>query len=70
MAFGQAVTTFVGQNFGAGQFQRICCLGLIGLELGCVVTIFISGIVLVFPKSVEKCFVNEQERTERLQGKL
>ena len=62
LAFGQAITTFVGQNYGAGQLHRLskgvrfCIL----LGLGC--TVLTSAFVLIFNFWCYKVFgANEAE---------
>lgn len=46
-AFGVAVTTFVGQNFGAGKYDRVhkCVRVSMGMALG--MTVVISGAILL-----------------------
>ena len=53
LAFGQAITTFVGQNFGAKKYDRIekgvrCCL-----IMGVITSMITSGFVLMFARN---CF--------------
>ena len=47
LAFGQAMTSFVGQNIGAGQLKRVKKGVKIGLLLGVSCTIAVSTIVLL-----------------------
>ena len=42
-AFGIAVTTFVGQNFGAGKYDRMKKGALIALGITAVLTVIISS---------------------------
>lgn len=61
MAFGQASTTFAGQNTGAGQYRRIrrgtIITALVGaVVVGCLVVIFVS-----FPKTIVSWFMKDQD---------
>ena len=59
MAFGQAATTFAGQNAGAGQYQRIRQGTNIVLFLFICVTAAITGIMLLFPETVFGWFMKD-----------
>ena len=55
-AFGQACTTFTGQNYGAGQIDRCrktlrACLGM-----GLIGTVLISGLILLFADPILSIF--------------
>ena len=59
MAFGQASTTFAGQNTGAGQYRRILrgtvTTALIGAAVvGCLVIVFVS-----FPSTIVSWFMKD-----------
>ncbi len=59
MAFGQASTTFAGQNTGAGQYRRILrgtvTTALIGAAVvGCLVIVFVS-----FPRTIVSWFMKD-----------
>ena len=59
MAFGQASTTFAGQNTGAGQYRRILrgtvITALIGAAVvGCLVIVFVS-----FPRTIVSWFMKD-----------
>ena len=59
MAFGQASTTFAGQNTGAGQYRRILrgtvTTALIGAAVvGCLVILFVS-----FPRTIVSWFMKD-----------
>lgn len=58
MAVGQAATTFCGQNAGAKNYKRIQTGRYIILGIGVVITLIISGLILVFPKQVFGFFIN------------
>lgn len=48
-SLGIAVTTFVGQNFGAGQYARVKKGTMVSLGLATVITVVISGVL--YPSS-------------------
>lgn len=47
-AFGQACTTFVGQNYGAGEWKRCRQVGVITTWQNLSITVVICGIILYF----------------------
>lgn len=47
-AFGLATTTFVGQNFGAGNLSRCRRATFVTMGLGVVVSLVITGIIVIF----------------------
>lgn len=61
LAFGQAMTSFVGQNIGAGQFIRVKKGVKIGLFWGMSCTVIISTIVLVSRYYLFRMFNSEPE---------
>lgn len=61
MAFGQASTTFSGQNTGAGLFRRVRKGSNIMLLLCIIVTAVISGLILLFPDTVFGWFMKDTE---------
>ena len=61
LAFGQAATTFSGQNAGADQFIRIRKGSNILLVLCMAVTIAIAGFILLFPEMVFGWFMQDTE---------
>lgn len=46
-AFGVAVTTFVGQNFGAGLYDRVHKSVRVSLKMASVMTILITAVILL-----------------------
>jgi len=60
-AIGQANTTFVGQNLGAGKSKRAEKSTRVALVMGIVITIVISGFILIFPYQVFRLFSNEPD---------
>ncbi len=55
-AFGQTCTTFVGQNYGAGDFKRCRRVGVITTLQNLGVTIVICGVILYFGVPLLKLF--------------
>ena len=60
MAFGQAATTFAGQNTGALQYKRIRKGTLITTFMGCSVVACIAFSVLLSPRTVFTWFIKDQ----------
>lgn len=60
-AVGQANTTFVSQNLGAGQVKRAEKSTRTALVMGIAITLAISGLVLLFPSQVFRMFSNEPD---------
>ena len=61
MAFGQAATTFAGQNTGAGQYRRIR-RGTVFIALsGSLVVACLAGTVLLFPRTIFSWFMKDPE---------
>lgn len=61
MACGQAITTYVGQNYGAGQYDRIKKGTLQGMFLSCVVTVTGSVLILLIPENVVALFIRDKD---------
>lgn len=59
--FGNAFATFIAQNHGAGQKERIHKGILTALKLSCVFCLFASACVYVFAKPLMLLFVNSGE---------
>ena len=51
-AFGQAATTFVGQNYGAGNLSRCKEVTRTALKIGCGIILFLSGVILYFAEQI------------------
>ena len=60
-AVGQACTTFVGQNLGAGQVKRTEKGARTAIIMAVCITMVISAFILVFPEQVFRLFSNEPE---------
>lgn len=61
LAFGQAATTFAGQNTGAGNYVRIRRGTLTIAAVGTGVVLLISGLILIFPRTVFTWFMKDPE---------
>ena len=61
MAFGQASTTFAGQNTGALQYRRIVKGTIITALLGSAVVFCLSMVFLSFPRTIYSWFMKDQE---------
>jgi putative MATE family efflux protein len=59
-SFGQAATTFAGQNTGASQFRRVLKGSLIMVLTGCAVTVCIAFAILLDPRTVFTWFIKDQ----------
>lgn len=63
-AMGLSVTTFVGQNFGAGKYDRMKKGTMIGLGILAVLTVIISGGMLLLAHPLLRLFTNDAEVIE------
>ncbi len=61
LAMGQAVTTFVGQNLGAGQESRARLVVRRGLQLGVLITLSIGFLLVMFSDLFFGIFNNDPE---------
>lgn len=59
MAFGQAATTFAGQNTGAGKFRRVKKGTVITALMGMGIVLLISRAILLFPETVFGWFMKD-----------
>lgn len=55
-AFGQACTTFIGQNYGAGDIKRCRKVTLIGELQNIVVALMLSALILIFARQLLQFF--------------
>ena len=63
-AFGQAATTFVGQNYGAGKLDRCRQVTWVSIKLNAVVTTVLTVLVLVFGKELLIMFQSDPKVIE------
>ncbi len=61
MSFGTAMTTFAGQNVGAGRYDRVVQGTKQGTVLAMGVTSAITGLILLFGQNLMGLFTNTQE---------
>ncbi len=61
MSFGTAMTTYAGQNVGAGRYDRVVKGTKQGTVLAAAVTTAITGLILVFGHALMGLFTNTQE---------
>ncbi len=61
MGFSMAVTTFVGQNYGAGKLDRARRGPLIGMGIGTIIMIAILTPMMVFAPTLVRLFNQEPE---------
>ena len=61
MAFGQAATTFSGQNTGAGNYRRIRKGTVVTALIGSAVVACLAGTVLLFPRTVFTWFMKDAD---------
>lgn len=64
MAFGQAITTFVGQNLGAGNKSRVKKGTFVTALLAVAVSIAMAALLLAFRHPVFRCFVDDGQVVE------
>lgn len=60
-AFGQATTTFVGQNYGAGKLFRCRRATWVAMGLNAIFTLLMTAIVLLFGEEMLGCFNRDPE---------
>ena len=61
LSFSMAITTFVGQNIGAGKYERVRQGKWAALVLGVGYTLLSSTFILVFGEQIIGIFVNDAE---------
>jgi putative MATE family efflux protein len=60
MAIGQAVVSFVGQNYGAGQFERMKKGVRTALFIGIGMTVVISAVLMIFREPAFSIFTSDE----------
>ena len=63
-AFGVSITTFVGQNFGAGKLDRMRTSVRVGLGMATAAVLVISGALLVLGEPLMRMFTQEESVLE------
>lgn len=59
MACGQAIMTFVGQNYGAGCYQRIKKGTFEGLMLSYAIAVAVAAVILAMPEKIVGLFIKD-----------
>ena len=67
-AFGQAATTFVSQNYGAGNLPRCKKITWTTMLINGIFFIMVAGVILIFAEPLLKCFNADPDVVEL--GKL
>ena len=60
MSYGFAITTYVGQNYGAGLHDRISAGIKDGLVLSLLTSVLIGGIMLIFGRDITMLFISSE----------
>ena len=58
-AFGISVTTFVGQNFGAGQYDRVQRGVRVCLAMAAAATVALSGLICLLGENIYHIFIQD-----------
>ena len=61
LSYGYAVTTYVGQNYGAGLFQRVRSGVRAATGLALISSLVISGIMLTFGRVITVLFISQED---------
>ena len=61
LSYGYAVTTYVGQNYGAGLFQRVRSGVRAATGLALISSLVISGIMLTFGRVITMLFISQED---------
>lgn len=59
-AYGISITTFVGQNYGAGKYDRVKKSVRVCLGLAAVTSLLLSAVVLTFGRTIILLFTRDQ----------
>ena len=60
-SLGMALTTFTGQNFGAGKLARVRQSVRVGLAMGAAASVFVSIIMCLFSQPMLRMFTQEAD---------
>lgn len=63
-SFGTAMTTYAGQNVGAGKYDRVVKGAKQGTILAVLTSTFLTGMILIFGKGLMGIFTDTQELVE------
>ena len=60
-SFGTAMTTYAGQNIGAGSYERVIKGSKQGLAIGIITSALITGAILLFGEALMSIFTNTED---------
>ncbi len=66
--FGNAFSTFIAQNYGAGEKERIACGFKSAFKIAMIFCLIVSLIVFVFAKQLMMIFINAKETEVIMEG--
>lgn len=66
--FGNAFSTFIAQNYGAGEKERIACGFKSAFKISMIFCLFVSLIVFIFAKQLMMIFINAKETEVIMEG--
>lgn len=61
LALSQTMATYVGQNYGAGNYQRMKKGAVVCLAGGIILTTVIASVVIYFKNNILRIFTNDQD---------
>ena len=64
MTFGVSLTTYSGQNIGAGKMDRVISGTKSGVKIAVLTSVVITGLILLFGKYLARIFTNTPELIE------
>ena len=70
MSFSMAVTTFVGQNYGAGKIDRVKKGMWTTIGMGMIYTIVTGALILLFSNEIMRLFTEDKEVIPTVEGQL
>ncbi len=70
MTFGVSLTTYSGQNIGAGKMDRVISGTKSGVKIAVLTSVVITGLILLFGKYLARIFTNTPELIEMTEKML
>ena len=61
VAFGQSIVTFVGQNYGAGKYERIKKSAIVCNIISASVIMILSAVILMFGRTILGIFCRDEQ---------
>lgn len=68
LSYGYAITTYVGQNYGAGRYDRIRSGLKSALSLSLVTSVIIGALMLIFGRPITMLFISAEDPAMMLQA--